>query len=415
MRKFTFILVGFLNVICFGADIYVNHTGSATPPYDTEAKASTDIQVALDAASSGDTVRIKADANYVMNGVDQQAAQFDLDVNHRVTTKGYYLTPGDQDYGGAYYKDPDHGWAVINANNGNFNVFGIGTKSYLKWQNLKITNVASTKNSFELAPPTQLPTGYVIQNCWITGGCRAIQCTRISSIQIQDCKFTGTYGTSVTDAVVYSSSNTDAALIESCEFTHGNANESIRFVGYGGYLICNNIFNISGTVVSVMNLSYTAFAINNTIYKNSGGSISKGINFTTWAGTSAALNNIIAGCTTSINEEVTINFGGWNCFYNNGSDWTLRAGDIVADPQFVDAANGDFRLKPTSPCLNAGKPTLNNGKTTIGAWQPASYESVPSGDLNNDFRVDFYDFAKMASDWLIDCTTDPNDPACVPK
>lgn len=29
-------------------------------------------------------------------------------------------------------------------------------------------------------------------------------------------------------------------------------------------------------------------------------------------------------------------------------------GNIYADPQFVDAANGDYRLKPTSPCIDAG-------------------------------------------------------------
>jgi len=37
------------------------------------------------------------------------------------------------------------------------------------------------------------------------------------------------------------------------------------------------------------------------------------------------------------------------------------------------------------------------------------------GDLNNDCKVDFYDFAMMAANWLIDCNINPSDPACTPK
>jgi hypothetical protein len=42
-------------------------------------------------------------------------------------------------------------------------------------------------------------------------------------------------------------------------------------------------------------------------------------------------------------------------------------------------------------------------------------EYVLSGDLNNDCRVDFLDFAIMASNWLTDCTTDPSNPQCLLK
>ena len=38
-----------------------------------------------------------------------------------------------------------------------------------------------------------------------------------------------------------------------------------------------------------------------------------------------------------------------------------------------------------------------------------------TGDLNDDCRVNLYDFALMSANWLIDCTIDPNNPACVPK
>jgi predicted RNase H-related nuclease YkuK (DUF458 family) len=37
------------------------------------------------------------------------------------------------------------------------------------------------------------------------------------------------------------------------------------------------------------------------------------------------------------------------------------------------------------------------------------------GDVNSDCKVDFYDFALMAANWLIDCNINPSDPACIPK
>lgn len=38
-----------------------------------------------------------------------------------------------------------------------------------------------------------------------------------------------------------------------------------------------------------------------------------------------------------------------------------------------------------------------------------------NGDLNNDCRVDIKDFAQLASNWLLDCFNEPNNPACVHK
>ncbi|MBN1392082.1 MAG: hypothetical protein JW947_04685, partial [Sedimentisphaerales bacterium] len=38
-----------------------------------------------------------------------------------------------------------------------------------------------------------------------------------------------------------------------------------------------------------------------------------------------------------------------------------------------------------------------------------------AGDLNDDCKVDLSDFAVMGTNWLIDCDTNPSDPACVPK
>jgi len=38
-----------------------------------------------------------------------------------------------------------------------------------------------------------------------------------------------------------------------------------------------------------------------------------------------------------------------------------------------------------------------------------------SGDLNDDCKVDFADFALMATNWLVDCREDPTNPASIPK
>ena len=46
-----------------------------------------------------------------------------------------------------------------------------------------------------------------------------------------------------------------------------------------------------------------------------------------------------------------------NCYYNtsySSSSTGLGADNIFADPLFVDSANGDLRLRPASPCINAG-------------------------------------------------------------
>jgi hypothetical protein len=42
--------------------------------------------------------------------------------------------------------------------------------------------------------------------------------------------------------------------------------------------------------------------------------------------------------------------------YTNSSNAPNGGGNINADPLFVDAANGDYRLSAGSPCIDAGDP-----------------------------------------------------------
>lgn len=65
---------------------------------------------------------------------------------------------------------------------------------------------------------------------------------------------------------------------------------------------------------------------------------------------------------------------GWNLDY--GTD---GGGNIDADPRFVDAANGNLRLKLTSPAIDAGNnAAVPSGVTTDLTATPASWTSPPS-------------------------------------
>ncbi|MFC1548098.1 right-handed parallel beta-helix repeat-containing protein [Candidatus Neomarinimicrobiota bacterium] len=61
-------------------------------------------------------------------------------------------------------------------------------------------------------------------------------------------------------------------------------------------------------------------------------------------------------------------------------DW--REGNLTGNPQFVDIASGDYRLSPSSPCVDAGNPALEfndhdgtrNDMGTYGGPQPLEWD-----------------------------------------
>jgi hypothetical protein len=84
-------------------------------------------------------------------------------------------------------------------------------------------------------------------------------------------------------------------------------------------------------------------------------------------------STVIADCIIAFNQRgvVTDEPGGdivvlRNCLFGNGVDFDRVApgdGNIVENPRFVDAANGDFRLRRRSPCIGTGL-----GRTNLGAF-----------------------------------------------
>lgn len=80
------------------------------------------------------------------------------------------------------------------------------------------------------------------------------------------------------------------------------------------------------------------------------------------------------------------------------------------DPMFVDAENGDVRLKEGSPAIGAGI-ALNSEFTTdfdgvtrgttwdMGAYEYISSETVNNGDINNDGSVNVLDIILIVNDY----------------
>jgi hypothetical protein len=111
-------------------------------------------------------------------------------------------------------------------------------------------------------------------------------------------------------------------------------------------------------------------------------------------------------------------------------------GNIDTDPLFADPNNGDYHLKSqagrfdpnrqswviddvTSPCIDAGDPNSrigtepfpNGGVINMGAYggtteASKSYfggpvcQTIITGDINGDCKVDLTDFVLMANHWL---------------
>ena len=136
------------------------------------------------------------------------------------------------------------------------------------------------------------------------------------------------------------------------------------------------------------------------------------------------------------NDFVAISAGGFHslALKSDGSivGWGNNSNDRATPPEgnnFVAITAGrlhSLALKSSGsivswPTQSLHAPPPGNDFVAIAAGYNHSLalkkdcQYVLQGDLNNDCKVDFTDFALMASHWLIDCDLNPEDPACVPK
>jgi len=215
-------------------------------------------------------------------------------------------------------------------------------------------------------------------NCMFAGNSAsryggAIACYNYSSPTVTDCVFSGN-GASDDGGAIYCYNHSNAT-VTNCTFSGNSAD-------YGGAIFCS-----SSSSATLNNCTFSGNSASNFF----GGAIA------CYSNSSVTLNNCIlwGDSAGSSGNEIYIEDSGSSCTLNHccvdNTGYGGQTGNIddsnnciFVDPQFMDAANGDYHLQPTSPCIDAGdnsyvpagvmtdlngNPRIVNGIVDIGAYE----------------------------------------------
>ncbi len=124
------------------------------------------------------------------------------------------------------------------------------------------------------------------------------------------------------------------------------------------------------------------------------------------------------GWDPSLPGTLTVNY---NCISTSDPNDYLPAGSVgnmMADPQFVNPAIGDYHLTSTSPCIDKGDPAsayanepkwLNGCRVNMGAYGNTKEAATTTtcvaltADTNGDCRVNNADLLTLRGQWLKTC------------
>jgi hypothetical protein len=175
----------------------------------------------------------------------------------------------------------------------------------------------------------------------------------------------------------------NVSSVEIRNFTFRTALIGISVTNSSSIRITNNVFQLgtAGTAIQVRSSPSTSI-INNTFFSN-GTAISTNSDIT-------ITNDIFSTNNTALSTQTTqtaLSQISYNDFFANGANGVANLDShsipnslkLDANPLFVDTANRDFHLQPSSPCVNAGNPLYPNSFDS-STFDMGAYGG-PSSDL----------------------------------
>lgn len=358
--------------------------GNGEPTCDVKVGGAFDkLQNAVDNtdATHGYNVKIYTNkAETLTAAIDFDTTGGSIANNSQVIVEGFHTQPGDMNYGGPYYQSPldclingvdTDRCVTLDADGGAYDVIAIDNFDGLVLKNLYLYNTDKA-SGHDCTAISNSPVNIGLINCKFDTAYAAVSGSTTIGFEMRDCYIGKDFGNSLVFSGFYTNisyfincvfniENLSGiwtryrAIFEHCLFWKGtngayidNAKIFNNCVFYGqttGCIVLNEAVNAS--VRGHNNIFMPAEAADFVVYATTAkGSVSDDalINSCIWTIAGAAVTNHI-----SVNGI------------------TRQLSDVIeADPQFVDAANGDFR--PRNPAvLRGGKPDISGNPTQMGA------------------------------------------------
>ncbi len=384
---------------------YGIYNGTAQEPSGDNGPFPT-IARGLASTDAHDTLNIKKNTGYTLDNVDQiheslsPTGTGNVANNTRVKIRGFNTTPGDMDLGGAYYQSPldaylsgiDSDCIVdIDGNDSAFSIMEIDAKDNIEFSNFYFHNTdkATGNQCIEVLNQSD---GLLFDRCFFDDAYRAIAGTGnakapVDGTLIRDCYGGPTWIKPSSHIKLEGVLNFVArSMLDGC---------GADIMGSGGFF-----GNLAVGGVNVFTGNGSVFVKNNTVYNCTGGAV-----FLNVATALAVVQNNVLVPSQSGRAVKIHTMGGsvrndYNCIWGaDGNQLTtpfesIKSGGTVpvlgdhsieAAPEFVDAANGDFRAR-NKLVLRGGEPDMAGNPTQMGAILQR-YQFAQRGRLANLARL----------------------------